>query len=130
MNRIVFIAFFAFASASTSAAGAQRFPPPIWDDDDRQTVPEPKTRDVADWYDFLLGTFGEPTLRLFDAPRQFRKLAGKPKEAENVNAFDEVPNSSWFTNRYFFSPWSPAAFARGPPPPAAPAPTAPRGVIA
>ena len=26
-----------------------------------------------------------------------------PIEAQNVNAFDEVPNSTWFTNRQFFS---------------------------
>jgi hypothetical protein len=75
----------------TATAHAQRFPPAIWDDDDRESIAEPKVRNVADWYDFLLGTFGEPTLRLFDLPRHFRGLSGKPKEAENINAFDEAP---------------------------------------
>lgn len=34
-------------------------------------------------------------------------------EAENVNAFDEVPDSSWFTNRIGARPMSPADVARG-----------------
>ncbi len=109
MRNVVLVCFFLFSVA----AHAQRFPPPIWDDDDRQTIPEPRVRDVADWYDFLLGTFGEPTLRLFDLPRHFRGMAGKPKEAENINAFDEAPNSSWFTNRNFFRPIAPEEFAKG-----------------
>jgi hypothetical protein len=34
-------------------------------------------------------------------------------EAENVNAFDEVPDSSWFTNRIGARPLSPDEVARG-----------------
>ncbi len=34
-------------------------------------------------------------------------------EAENVNAFDEVPDSSWFTNRIGARPMSPDEVARG-----------------
>lgn len=34
-------------------------------------------------------------------------------EAENVNAFDEVPDSSWFTNRIGARPLSPEEVARG-----------------
>lgn len=34
-------------------------------------------------------------------------------EAENVNAFDEVPDSSWFTNRIGAQPLSPEAVAAG-----------------
>lgn len=36
-----------------------------------------------------------------------------PGEAPNVNAFDEVPDSSWFTNRIGASPMSPEQAARG-----------------
>ena len=34
--------------------------------------------------------------------------------AANVNALDEVPNSSWFTNRIGLGPLSPAELAAGP----------------
>jgi hypothetical protein len=35
-------------------------------------------------------------------------------EAENVNALDEIPDSSWFTNRMGLHPLSPAELSRGP----------------
>ncbi|MEM1041217.1 MAG: hypothetical protein AAGI91_01170 [Bacteroidota bacterium] len=37
-----------------------------------------------------------------------------PKEAQNVNTLDEVPNSSWFTQRHFYFPMSEAELRRGP----------------
>ncbi|MEO6026024.1 MAG: hypothetical protein ABIR79_04070, partial [Candidatus Binatia bacterium] len=36
------------------------------------------------------------------------------REAANVNALDEVPDSTWFTNRHPRRPMSPAELARGP----------------
>ena len=36
-----------------------------------------------------------------------------PRPATNVNAMDEVPDSSWFQNRIGLHPLSPAAAARG-----------------
>jgi hypothetical protein len=38
-------------------------------------------------------------VRTFDAARYVRMAAHKPIEAANVNAYDEVPNSSWYTAR-------------------------------
>ena len=34
--------------------------------------------------------------------------------AQNINTIDEVPDSSWFTNRILAHPLSPAEVARGP----------------
>lgn len=72
--------------------------PPI--PDDRRHVPvKPKEREyniTADLFD------KQVTLQIeqsFDLARQFRNLLGKPKQAYNVDAFDEVASSSWFTNR-------------------------------
>lgn len=93
---------------------AADFPPLIWEDDDRRPIPEPADREISIAYDFITGTFGRPVLQVIDVPRHLRRLSGKPREAANVNAVDEVPNSSWYTNRNFLYPMSPAAAARGP----------------
>jgi hypothetical protein len=91
-----------------------QIPAVIWDDDDRQTIPEPKEREISIAYDFFTGTVAYPFFQTGDMPRNFRKIIGKPKEAENINSVDEVPNSSWYTNRNFFHPMTLEEIARGP----------------
>jgi len=49
-----------------------------------------------------------------DFSRQFRHLFGKPKQAYNVDAFDETTNSSWFTNRNHIKQMPLKEIARGP----------------
>jgi len=70
-------------------SAAPRFYPddPIWSDDDR-AFDASKVVAIEDTngYDFLVNTFGGPGER-----RDVRAL--------NVNTVDEVPDSSWFTNR-------------------------------
>ena len=71
---------------------------------------EPETQDaskVQEWEidltaDVLLNLFGQPG----DAPTNQR--------AQNVNTTDEVPDSSWFTNRMYARTVSPDEIARGP----------------
>jgi hypothetical protein len=76
----------------------------IEDAGDRSSIPEPASREVSGYYDFIDKTFVHSIKQAFDMPRNFRRLVGKPKEAQDVNAFDEAPNSTWFTNRIFFFP--------------------------
>lgn len=38
----------------------------------------------------------------------------EPREADNVNALDEVPNSSWYTRRHYYDPMTPEELAKGP----------------
>src|SRR5262245_17637721 len=82
---------FALAIALGSAAwsAAPRFYPddPAWIDDDR-AFDASKVVAVEDTngYDFIVNTFGEPGER-------------RDVRAQNVNTVDEVPDSSWFTNR-------------------------------
>ncbi|MCZ6765566.1 MAG: hypothetical protein O7D32_01405 [bacterium] len=74
-----------------------RMPEPI--PDDRRDIPEPAYQKIyilADGYDKQVT---KPIVRAFDLSRQFRRLFNQPKEAFNTNAFDEVDDSSWFTNR-------------------------------
>ena len=87
----------ALAVAGLLAAGtfvslrsaAPRFYPddPRWTDDDR-AMDASKAEPIEDsnGYDFVVNTLGHPGER-----RDVRAL--------NVNTVDEVPDSSWFTNR-------------------------------
>lgn len=73
--------------------------PPVTLDFDMEDIAEPEERERSYYYDFLYSTFGLQVKEGLDFPRNFRKLAGKPKQAYNVNVLGEVPDSSWFTNR-------------------------------
>lgn len=73
--------------------------PVVWFDFDMENIPEPKATDAGYIYDFAYGTFFLQLRQAFDFPRHARRIQGRPKEALNTNAFDEVPDSSWFTNR-------------------------------
>jgi hypothetical protein len=79
----------AVASASLAAGGGPKFYPddPLWIDDD--TVLDAsgaRPQEDSNGYDFLVNSFLDPGDR-----RDVRAL--------NVNTLDEVPDSSWFTNR-------------------------------
>lgn len=77
-----------------------------WFDADNAHIPEPvetvenQVWDIADHTFFY--QIGKP-LDLRWTVRQLGRLArvAGPREADNVNAVDETPNSSWFTNRHF-----------------------------
>jgi hypothetical protein len=75
---------------------------PIWHDDDR-AFDASKVVPIEDpnGYDFVVNTFAEPGER-----RDIR--------AQNVNSVDEVPDSSWFTNRIGRSALTATDVARGP----------------
>ena len=96
----------AIALVAAGRAAAPRFYPddPLWSDDDRlfdasKAVPIEDTNG----YDFVVNTFTSPGER-------------RDVRAMNVNTVDEVPNSSWFTNRIggFSSRLTAAEVARGP----------------
>ena len=75
---------------------------PRWTDDDR-AIDAAKATPIEDTnsYDFILNTFGHPGER-----RDVRAL--------NVNTVDEVPDSSWFTNRIGLRQMTVSEIARGP----------------
>ena len=89
-------------------------PPLIWEDNDRRDIPEPAERKRSTAYDFATGILARPVGQVLNVPRHVRKLTGTPVEARNVNAVDEVPNSSWYTNRNFLYPMSEEELERGP----------------
>ena len=92
------------AAAVLAASAPPRFYPddPIWVDDDK-ALDASKAGAVEDsnGYDFVVNTFAEPGER-----RDVRAL--------NVNTVDEVPDSSWFTNRIGRRQMSVDEIVRGP----------------
>ena len=75
-----------------------------WVDHDGQPIPPPPEWSTRLWTDFIREGFTEPVTRAFDIPDKLILCADAfgadiDREAANVNELDEVPNSSWFTNR-------------------------------
>ncbi|UCE25504.1 MAG: hypothetical protein JSU74_05510 [Candidatus Zixiibacteriota bacterium] len=73
---------------------------PYWKDDDMKGIPEPEYEEPSLVWTSLKRTLSDQAIELLDMDRNVRKIAGRPVQAKNTNCFDEVPNSSWFTNRH------------------------------
>src|SRR5512140_3673118 len=90
---------FLLCAASAGCAAASSMPqarfanaPVAWVVDDRRDVGKPpKNREVLPDLYVYDGTFQRPITRALELPRARRALG--------VNALDEVPDSTWFTNR-------------------------------
>ncbi len=88
-------------------AGSHHFvdAPPVWQVDDRKSIAEPSERDY------------DPALyfaNIFVVDRLDRTLEVRPSTpAGNVNALEEVPDSSWFQNRIGVRTITPTEAARG-----------------
>jgi hypothetical protein len=92
--------------------------PVIWYEDDRRDIPLPRTREPNLLWDGPNEVFVRPLGRLTHpgrAVRRVRTLFGGDQvlPAANLNALDEVPNSTWFTNRIGLFPMTPEEVARG-----------------
>jgi len=89
----------------TLPAPAQRFLPddPLWSDPDRMDMPLPAPQPAE-------GQSGPVEF----VRRMFTFSAVNVTPAVNVNTVEGVPNSSWYTNRHYHHPLSPAELRRGP----------------
>ena len=87
---------------------------PIWLDYDMENIKEPKERKVSYFYSFFKAQFLEQAKQGLDMPRWIRAAARKNKRASNINSVDEVPDSSWYTNRHHLRRMSMEALVRGP----------------
>ena len=101
---VALIAAASVAAGSGASSAAPRFygDDPLWSDDDR-AFDASKVVAIEDTngYDFVVNTFDSPGER-----RDVRAL--------NVNSVDEVPDSSWFTNRIGRHEMTAADVANGP----------------
>jgi len=86
---------------------------PIKIDFDMENIKQPKSIGTGYLYDFIDGTIFQSTRRNLDVAHKFRKVSGKKKESINVNILDQVPDSSWFTNRISTQDFSIEEIKRG-----------------
>lgn len=116
----VYFAFFAItvlaASLLSGCALKRAYTPeePYYKDADRKNISEPAERDPDLAWNSINRSFFDQIDQGVDIDRTFRKLFGTRREAHNINGFDEVPNSSWFTNRHAMNPMSAEELMRGP----------------
>jgi hypothetical protein len=90
-----------------------------WVDHDRRPIRRPPDWEPSYWGSQFHQAILLPLSHLFDIPDKLlwgaRKLGARTRrEAVNVNAFDEAPNSSWFTNRNHRRPVPVAELREGP----------------
>ncbi len=104
--------------ASSAGCGGSELRPfplkePMWQDPDQTPFTPPPEEYYSPFvWDFLDQSLARPTTRLLSVDYG--------AESVNVNAWDEVPDSSWFVNRMSRAPMSPEEVAEGPcegPPP-------------
>ncbi|HYQ88027.1 MAG TPA: hypothetical protein VEU09_00190 [Candidatus Binatia bacterium] len=104
------------ATADASDPGPDRV---TWVDHDGRPIPKPPDGEPNFvGHQFREGLV-EPLSHAFDIPDKIlfvaRALGARTRrEAVNVNAFDEVPNSTWFTNRNHMRAVPVSDLARGP----------------
>jgi hypothetical protein len=113
----------AFLLAGIAAPCGAREPlsdgPVAWYELDDRDIPPPEERDPHLIASTCRAALWRPIDRFFH-PGRFVRRAGtifggdRVPPAANVNALDEVPSSTWFTNRIGLRPWSPEQVARGP----------------
>lgn len=86
--------------------------------DDDPLVREPETQDASGVKEWDIDLFYDLAENLFGHPGD----PGPAGRARNINTIDEVPDSSWFTNRIFARPLSTEDAVRGPVTGSGPAP--------
>jgi hypothetical protein len=107
----ILVAFFAIIFVGCSTG---KFVPPEPIPDDRQPIPSPEEKDISIVGDVIEKQFSYQIKQSLDFSRQLRNVFGQRKQAMNVDAFGEVANSSWFTNRNAQKRMSPQELAKGP----------------
>ena len=90
-----------------------------WVDHDRQPIAQPPDWQPNYWGRRVHQGFTAPLAHIFDIPDKLLWVArgfgaNTRREAVNVNAFDEAPNSTWFTNRNHARAVPVAELAQGP----------------
>ena len=105
--------------ASCSSQSNLTTRPIKWTDPDNRTISEPlEVRENQIW-DIVDHTFFYQVRKVLDLGWSARRIGNllsiaDERQADNVNALDEVPNSSWFTNRHFLKKMSLAQLKQGP----------------
>lgn len=88
-------------------------------DPDTAKIKQPEEKEQLQYWDRIDNTVFhqlEKPLNLNRVGRSAGMVLGiaGPREADNINVLDEVPESSWYTYRHFYKPMSAKELARGP----------------
>jgi hypothetical protein len=118
-ERLIAAAILCLLPVSEVVGAELRDEPAVWHENDRAGIEKPKERDPSLAWDITQENVFRPIGRLFHPGRLVRwvgtAFGGDPvPPAANVNQLDEVPNSSWFTNRIGLFPITPETAALGP----------------
>jgi hypothetical protein len=106
MRALITILLLALVSGCGTAPRRFALQDPLWQDPDRNSLEHtPDERFIGNWADAADKTAFRPLSQLFYFPL--------PGESVNVNSLDEVPNSSWFTNRIGLFDMTPEEVAWG-----------------
>lgn len=113
------LAFVLFMAAGCAAPRPYTLGPIKTVDPDTEPIPMPEEREENMYWDRVdLSVFHqlEKPLNLNWTGRHLGQALGlaDAKQADNVNALDEPPRSSWWTPRHFYNDMSPTALAMGP----------------
>jgi hypothetical protein len=95
-------------------AGAYQFTSPLSLPDDRRDIDPLDEQDYNHMEEAFDMQFTRQFEQMVDLPRNLRNVTNNPKQALNANAFDDVPNSSWFTHRIDRGDMSAEEIGRGP----------------
>jgi hypothetical protein len=79
-----------FSAAAESRIGLR---PPLWVDRDDRPIPQPSEQIVSELYAIVYNSW------LRHLSLEYKAQCARDSGALNVNAWDEVPDSTWFTNR-------------------------------
>lgn len=108
----------ALAALAWVSACSSPEPGLVWRDNDDFDIPEPAFDDSAknEWSDNAYWSVVFQAQKALDIGWLLRKARVLPREqAVNVNALDEVPDSTWFTNRHGSRRMELGELAAGPP---------------
>lgn len=107
-TRLAMALVFLLASAASAPAAPDKDDASVdhatWVDHDARPVPKPKERKISLYSYMFRQAIAEPISHAFDIPDKLLWLTTpfgvtRKPASTNVNAFDEAPNSTWFTNR-------------------------------
>jgi len=113
----------ASATPTTKAARAKAHAAAVdratWVDHDARPIPAPRERKISLYSYMFRQALVEPISHAFDIPDKVLRIAAvfgvdRKRQAANVNAYDEVSNSTWFTNRNHVRFVSPDQIRSGP----------------
>jgi len=90
---------------------------------DTAHFPRPQVRSFSEMWDMVETTVFAPATRTLNVPRRIDRADGRGREARDLNAWDDVENSSWFEHRNDLTPIAADAMRRGPGAHGPPAPT-------